>query len=400
MNSGRKIRVYYVCNAPLFDYSKIFDENFYHGAGARKVAMTSAAMAAVGCKVDVVCSPSVSSGKRLFYPSVVGDLQGVTTRYMAACRVALLNRLMSMLNYTKFALSAPRSSFVVFYGTNIDYVLCAIVLKLRGVRAFLDIEDAPREGLNSLRHISERLAYRILRAVSARGVITVSHALAERMNFGDYCVNYGVVSGDAPLDRRYTSRSVLFSGSMCEEWGLNLFSEAVRLLASSQWPEGVSPPKIYVTGNGGEEELKLLKEKVAGKIDIELRLNSTFGEYQAILSQCEIGLDLRIPGTEGALTTFPSKVLELASSGLALISTGTSDVPLIFDDNQAVILKSATAPELVRAIRDLILIPGRAEEIASRGRVQVLEKFNELAVGSRLAAFLLKAENNRKPNAR
>ena len=64
----------------------------------------------------------------------------------------------------------------------------------------------------------------------------------------------------------------------------------------------------------------------------------TMSDYRAFMDTMDIGLCLKLSSTGIGETTFPSKVVEIAASGLLLCATSISDVPLIFDDASAIIL--------------------------------------------------------------
>ncbi len=87
-------------------------------------------------------------------------------------------------------------------------------------------------------------------------------------------------------------------------------------------------------------------------------------------------------------TTFPSKVVEITSHGLLLITTRTSDVPMLFDSTQAIFLEAATGAALAAAIEAALADPAGMARIAEQGHRRAAELFDARAVGHRLLAFL------------
>jgi glycosyltransferase involved in cell wall biosynthesis len=111
-------------------------------------------------------------------------------------------------------------------------------------------------------------------------------------------------------------------------------------------------------------------------------------DYIEILRQSHVGLCLKIPCSGMGSTTFPSKVVELASYGLLVISTRVSDVPDLFPPGSAVLLSDPSAEALVAALVAADADPKTASEIAERGNAVVRERLSAKKVGTELLAFL------------
>ena len=101
-----------------------------------------------------------------------------------------------------------------------------------------------------------------------------------------------------------------------------------------------------------------------------------------------MGLSLRIPGTELATTTFPSKVVEFASQGLLVLSTDVSDVSLLFDEDSAALIHEATPDALAHRIASIVENPDAHRRIAEQGRHVIEATCGRREVGARLIEFL------------
>jgi hypothetical protein len=79
-----------------------------------------------------------------------------------------------------------------------------------------------------------------------------------------------------------------------------------------------------------------------------------------MLAEADVGLSLKMPGSNLVATTFPSKVVELASHGLLVLTTDVSDVGVLFNDDTAVVLRDATPGELASKIAGIARCPACA----------------------------------------
>jgi glycosyltransferase involved in cell wall biosynthesis len=111
-------------------------------------------------------------------------------------------------------------------------------------------------------------------------------------------------------------------------------------------------------------------------------------EYRQTLAGADVGLSLRLPGTSMTNTTFPSKVIELASLGLLVVTTDISDISVLFDAQTAAILKRAEALELATLIASIALDPRHYERVAAAGQQRIVERCSRRSVGKQLVEFL------------
>ena len=114
----------------------------------------------------------------------------------------------------------------------------------------------------------------------------------------------------------------------------------------------------------------------------------TKNEYFKIVCQSHVGLCLKLSSSRLANTTFPSKVIEIAANQLLLITTKVSDIPFLFDDKSARILKSEDANALVETIIAVIENRDESEKMAEVGKLRILQTCSSDVVGKQILNFL------------
>jgi glycosyltransferase involved in cell wall biosynthesis len=120
---------------------------------------------------------------------------------------------------------------------------------------------------------------------------------------------------------------------------------------------------------------------------LDFRGNVSTGEYRQILQDSHLGLCLKLPSSSMGATTFPSKVVELASNGLLVVSTKVSDVPLILDNSCAFLLGEATAQALANALTEIASHPEKSGATALKGQQKIAALLSEETVGAGLLQF-------------
>ncbi|WP_170164748.1 glycosyltransferase [Thiocapsa rosea] len=295
------------------------------------------------------------------------------------------------------------SDHIVVYNFAFEYILGVMVLYFRRQPAILDIEDSPRIDETGFRGAVNRILFPLFCRITATRKLVVSERLAKDLHLKDYCVVYGAiesvpvsrqidvashwsqVAGGAPLSLHY-------GGSLCVETGLDLFCGAVERLFRVV-PRDRCYLRIVVTGFGGfgsSDRIKKLQalSKHTG-ISVEFYGELTRPEYLRLMISCHAALALKLPDSEMGKTTFPSKVVEITSLGLLLISTSVSDVPQLFDRTNAVLLSKASASELASTICSVLNNAADMAGVAIRGRDRAYDLFGQKAVGLMVSDFVL-----------
>ena len=283
-----------------------------------------------------------------------------------------------------------RGDRVILYNYFPEYLLLALLLKLRGTPATLDIEDGPAETNWPMNRLLNRLLYRLTLPLVAPGKLIVAHSLAERLGIDPHLAIYGVRSADpvaSPARLSGKRIRINFGGTLTPATGLDLFRATLTWLVEHA---PAAPLHFLVTGrmpDGALDSLRPIVDATPG-LRLDILQDLDLPRYKTLLASCDVGLSLRLPSSEMAQTTFPSKVIEIAGDGLLLISTCVSDITQVFDDTEAVLLHDASPGGLGRALIAITQDRAAATVRAGRGMARVAESFSPEAVGSAIIAFL------------
>jgi len=318
-------------------------------------------------------------------------VEGVTFAKLYATGSGGIKRLTSMISYLRYAAAVVRGGDrVVLYNAFLEYLPAAIYLWANGNAATIDIEDAPRRDENDLRGHLSRLAYRALKPFCSARCLTVSLAVSNAMGYRNGLPLYGVASyltDDQDVRKRNATPHILYGGAISTGTGKELFLSATRIIAAQ---EPFLELSLIISGRYDSEEFAQFKVEIEAKsaINVELLGDLTRDAYRRLLKRIDVGLCLKLPSHSLGQTTFPSKVLEYAANGVLVCSTVVSDVPLIFNSEDAILLMDESpeglAGALVAAARDREMVSARAE----RGEIMVRERFSAKQVGEDLVRYL------------
>lgn len=360
------------------------------------------AMRVVKAKAYLVSMPNLGKKSQSFYvASTVLRDRDCPQIFLPVIANRYLRKIHAIFSFAWFcAVNVREADRVVFYNHALEYVLGLVILALRGNRPILDVEDAAREDQTGWDgFVGQPLFYLIYRSTRDRKLV-VSEALAEKLGMRQYCVVYGTTRTGVGLEvgrRRapwFASDSceplkIHYGGSLSADTGVDLFCNAVDLLMGSLRRDACLL-EFIVTGFGSEEKIRALKERSGGTgVRISFHPDLSPEEYFEQLHRCHAGLSLRLPDSQMSLTTFPSKVVEITSHGLLLISTKASDVPLLFDASNSVLLSTASAMALAEAIMSVVSNPKGMQQVARCGQARAMELFDSKRVGTRVVNFVL-----------
>ena len=110
--------------------------------------------------------------------------------------------------------------------------------------------------------------------------------------------------------------------------------------------------------------------------------------YFALLDTCHASLSLKSPHSKISSTTFPSKVIEIASRGISLVTTKVSDVGEIFKEDEAWILPEFSSNALCAMLKDMARRPAEIRRRALAGQAVARARFSPVVVGETLSKFL------------
>jgi glycosyltransferase involved in cell wall biosynthesis len=289
---------------------------------------------------------------------------------------------------------------VIIYNHAVEYLLGSLILALGGNRPILDVEDAPRKDEPGFQGFVGRALFYLFNRVTRDRKLIVSHALAKVLGLQEYCVVYGATrrgAGAASIDLHQPPWGkampmpvrIHYGGSLTADTGVDLFCEAVDLLIGSLQRD-VCRVHFVVTGFGSDAQIKEMETRCTGTgVSISFYPDLSPDEYLHQFRRCHAALSLKLPESEMAMTTFPSKVVEITSHGLLLISTKASDVPLLFDASSAVLLPEATPAALASAITSVAGDLPAMQQVARRGQERAMELFESRHVGKRIVDFVM-----------
>lgn len=287
-------------------------------------------------------------------------------------------------------LSRRRGAVHLFYNQLLLYLPALAILRLTGSRTALDLEDGPTREPNPA-HRGNAPGVLFARFIDS-GALVACRALSDSTTIRPTLPVYGAIEAHAPpppTDQREVLE-VLYSGSIEPDTGSDMLVEAVRLLRKVGCGR---PIRIHVTGSGsGLQSLAAIGGNDRG-VDLQLHGRASLPAYQGLLVQCSVGLSLKLAGGPYAQTTFPSKTIEYAEYGLALVTTDISDVRVLFGDT-ALYIHDDSARMLADHLSWLAAHPDARDEILRAAHERVRNLVSQAAVGTAIGEFFF---GDRKP---
>lgn len=362
-------------------------------AARNKVLGVVEALRTAGAQAYVVTTTGIDPGVAPRRPLAVSRKNhAVFVQVFGARSSAVLRRVSALLFLGLFVLRlVRRGDAVILYNAYPDYLLAALLCRLKGAVCVLDIEDWIPPQLTSALERVVRVSQPMLLRLCQPRQITVSQQLGKALELERFLPVYGVASFHAG-DRRTPPFSgpvtrVLYGGSILHETGFDLFEAALADLVADP-PE--APIDIVVSGTFDTSRMTALADRAGTGRNLSMTVAQDLSAeaYRALCDTMDVGLCLKLSNSVMGQTTFPSKVLEIAAKGMLLVSTPVSDVPLIFDDDSAVILATDDHRALADALRSAAANPGRAADRARRGEARVHALFDAQTVGRAILAFL------------
>lgn len=253
-------------------------------------------------------------------------------------------------------------------------------------KLFLDLEDGDVSGNRRFRgYITRRVSNRI-NSLCKCGALLASAALVKQYPTPRTMCCYGV-AGDVGNVKSWDGKlNILLGGSLQQNTGVGLFIAALKILKDSNHAS-LDSLEFVITGKGDMAAELQSMERNFGLPQVRYLGSVSRQEYRSIVERSHVGLCLKLASSDLGDTTFPSKVVEITSSGMLLLSTLVSDVPLIFDKNEALFLSDENPATLANAFCWLFENRGAAEKMAKRGQLKAEQKFDLIRVGTGLKDF-------------
>ena len=262
--------------------------------------------------------------------------------------------------------------------------------RLLRFRLFLDLEDG------DVRDVGTRWRGWLARFMKSRfdslcqsGAMLAASALERQYAGSRFITCYGVANEEPGQAKDFSGSEELvihLGGTLQPDTGAELLLKAIHFLRALSSPP---PLRFVVTGVGESSESFKRLSKGAGLPRVEFLGRVSRAKYLQVLGAAHVGLALKLQSGQLGDTTFPSKVIEIASKGMLLVSTCISDVPALFGKDGAIYVQEEKPQELaelfVRISRERHLL----DRIASLGKQRVREQCSEEAVGQSLKEFFL-----------
>jgi glycosyltransferase involved in cell wall biosynthesis len=268
------------------------------------------------------------------------------------------------------------------------YLMAMELARLLRLKRFLDLEDGDvQEGGTVFRRwLAQVLSARFDRLCNAGGMLA-AHSLGQQYAGHKTVCCYGVAARvDVAPDWGANPLVVLFSGTLHHKTGAQLFADAIRCLRASG-RAALKDIEFVITGKGDMAASLQALAAEEGLPKVKFLGSVSRGDYLKVVQQAHVGMALKLPSSDLAHTTFPSKVIELASAGLLILSTRVSDVPTLFREDGAIYLNSEDPQELAGRLFWLVENRDLVARTAARSQAYIAQACSPQKVGHSLKTF-------------
>ncbi len=366
-------------------------------AASRKIFMMCSAIRLAKVRPIIL---SLGRGRQnnsgMYFPAFVKRVNGIQVVYAPFIHVPILSQLFSLIAPLWFIWHFRRLSgkkTILFYNRMPAYTLTLILAFFLRYRTVLDLEDGEiTDKSQPINHLCSLFMRKLFDLMCSGGAMLACSALEKMTSLRPAISYYGCASSSEEVSVNWLApiMGVLFGGTLSRVQGSMLLVEAIKLMRkrSESWCQNMI---IEVTGKGDAVEDFLQLSREAGYPEVRFHGRMTNAEYRSIVSRCHVGLSLKPNAGILANTTFPSKVNEIATSGLLVLTTKISDVEIVLG-NGALYLTENTPEVLVKHFRWIVLNRNAAAKLAYQGRLNVEKKFAPSVVGLFLANILFESD--------
>lgn len=388
----RRPRFIYLCNA--LDEQVCVERGITSDspAATRKVFQVALALRQQTVRAVVL---SLGRGRQLgtgkWFSARATRVSGVPIVYAPFFDFPILTHFVTLLGLLPLVFRLRKRSLspvILAYNRLPHYWLAMEFARLWGFRRFLDLEDGDTltEG-NGLRGCITRTMSARFNKLCDAGAMLASSALARQYPRRNTICCYGVAepSGD---NRNWRSDKivVLLGGTLQRDTGASLFIDAIELLRNAP-SERMQEIEFVVTGKGDmAPAIKALADR-PGFPKVTFLGSVSREQYRSVVTASHVGLCLKLPSSDLGDTTFPSKVVEIASSGMLLLTTRVSDVPGLFMEDGALYLDDESPERLASSLWWLVDNRDIAESMALSGQARISEVCRSETVGKSLKSF-------------
>lgn len=320
------------------------------------------------------------------------EISGTMVGFVNLTGVKHLTRFMAVAAQTPKLLCLWKPDTVFIHGVHTPWLAYGRLLQWLGLRVVTVLTDPPGIVLPTDGAISRRLKgldRRIARYFVSRSsaVVALAPGLADAYPEVRRSLIFPGVLGRPWLDRlaaevesapaptQASPLTVLYAGTLSVAYGVDRMLEAARL----------SPQTRFIVLGKGDQTVRIASEALP---------NVVYGGFvppedlPAHLLAADILINPRPSDADFASNSFPSKLLEYASTGRPVLTTRIASIPEALRPCFHYIDEESPAG-IVRAIQALAALP-EAERVAHarRSRETVIAECSEEAIARSLAAFL------------
>lgn len=390
-------RIIFVCNA-LEDTTRVEREiDSDSPAASKKTFEMAKALSKAGEDVVIL---SMGRGRpnrtRKYYKSKSIVKDGMPVIYAPFSQVPILSQCLSFISmpYLLYRIRNYRGkTTTVFYNRTTAYISSLLISVILRYSRFLDLEDGELIATDwSMYNTFLKFKKFLYDKLCADGTILACSALEDSNRTRSGLRYYGAVKNfntEISWENRKKYRFLL-GGTVSYDTGAKILIDAINTLRNNpkQWADKL---EFVITGKGDCLHYfeGLAKSNKAPIVNVMGRL--TDKDYSKVVDSSCVGLALKPNTGMLANTTFPSKVVELASSGLLVLTTNISDVKQVLNDG-AVYLENDSSDSLLECLQWIAENPQSAEALAQKGVLEVKSHCDIETAGHNLSNYLFKNE--------
>lgn len=384
----------YLCNAFEEKTCRERGINSDSPAASKKVFQISAALKSKGVSTVVLSlGRGRQNGTWSWHSAKIVRFERNMMVYAPYFDAPILTHLVSLLGLAIiiWRLKWAKNNPITFLAYNrLPYYLISLIFaRIIGAKCFLDLEDGDiltrRFGIKYL--IKKARIWSIDFLCNAGSILATSSLSKYSLQKNTLCC-YGVSKASSIKKIDWSNKLQIHLGGTLEySTGANLFIDAVKILRKKNSIYLLNV-EFVVTGKGAMaadiHELTRSDEpplvKYFGSVSNR--------EYEDLKDASHIGLCLKLGTSTLGDSTFPSKVIDITSSGLCLITTRVSDVPKIFSDDEVIYLHDENPETLANKFLWALKNKNQLKEIAKKGQIKAVKICSQESVGDELKKFL------------
>jgi glycosyltransferase involved in cell wall biosynthesis len=367
-------------------------------AASKKVFEMAYALRSAGEKAVILSMGRGKPKRRIsFYKAKTVRMRGVLVVYVPFSDIPFISQLLSLISMPYFLYllsSSSEKNYAVFYNRSSAYITSLFMSVILGIERILELEDAENifTGNWSPHQFYLRGKRFIYNRLCTNGTLLACRAIGNNIKSHSGLCYYGAVENFRPVNSWASKETYKFllGGSVSRDTGADILIDAIHLLRKSpeEWSNKL---EFIITGKGDcIEQFKTLgKIETPPFVDVAGRLTDI--DYIKLVESCDVGMALKPNMGWLADTTFPSKVIELASAGLLVLTTNISDVKLVMG-NGAVYLNRDDPLALIDCLRWIVENPQRAAKTATDGNLSVRSHCSMEMAGLKLSNYIFRSK--------